>query len=60
MHALPEMFVTGVKAEQIPTGFRVRASSNYNECENDNCGGGFGDCSDCGDDCKDDCACSGD
>jgi len=45
---IPEIMVTGINPGKKPTGFYLDVSQGYNECENDNCGGGFGDCSDCG------------
>lgn len=54
MMKLLDVSLTGIKSNRRPTGYKIRMS-NSNDCK-DNCDG-FGDCPDCGDDCKTDCNC---
>lgn len=57
MDGTPKLMLTGIRSTQKLVGFRATGRNAYSECENDNCGEGYGDCADCGDDCQTDCNC---
>lgn len=49
---LKKLSVTGLVPTEKPIGLK-----SYRSSQDDNCSGGWGDCSDCGKDCKSDCNC---